>query len=81
MESIIGAVITGGLALIGIIITNMMSNRTIENKLMTGQAVTDEKIDQLRQEVNKHNSFAERIPKLETKIEGMERRIEKLEEK
>lgn len=58
MESIITAFITGGLALVGIIITNITSNKQIENKLITAQAVTDTKIDQLTDEVKKHNNFA-----------------------
>ena len=73
MESVITAVITGGLALLGVIITNMMGNRKIENQLMTAQAVTDTKIENLTDEVRKHNSFADRITKLEVKVEALEK--------
>lgn len=73
MESVVTAVITGGLALLGVVITNMMGNRKIENQLMTAQAVTDTKIENLTDEVRKHNSFADRITKLEVKVEALEK--------
>ena len=74
MESILTAIITGGLALAGVIITNMMANKKIENQLVTAQAVTDAKIEQLTDEVRKHNTFGDRITKLETKVEILERK-------
>lgn len=81
MDTIISSAITGGLALIGIIITNMMSNNKIEHKLETAQAVTDYKIDELTREVREHNNFAKRVPILEEKIEVANHRIKDLEEK
>ena len=47
MEAVIAATVTGVLSVIGIIITNMQSNRKIEHQLDTAQAVTDCKIDEL----------------------------------
>ncbi len=79
MEAIITAIITGGLALTGVIITNASSNRRIENQLITSQAVTDTKIQALTDEVKKHNSFAERIPILEVKVETLGKRVDQLE--
>jgi uncharacterized protein YqfA (UPF0365 family) len=79
MESIITAFITGGLALVGIIITNITSNKQIENKLITAQAVTDTKIDQLAEEVRRHNNFATRVPVMEEQIKVINHRIEDLE--
>lgn len=73
MTQIIPAIITGGLALVGVIITNMMSNKKIENQLTTNQAVTDTKLDILTEEVKKHNTFGDRITRLETKIELLEK--------
>lgn len=75
MESILTAIITGGLALVGVIITNIASNKKIETQLVTAQAVTDAKIDTLTEEVKKHNTFGDRITRLETKVETLERRI------
>lgn len=81
MENIIGAIITGVLALVGIIITNVSSNKAIENKLVTAQAVTDTKIDNLTEEVRKHNNFAMKIPVIEEQIKVANHRIEDLERK
>lgn len=78
MESIIVALITGGLALIGVIFTNSQSNRKIEQQLQTAQAVTDVKIDNLREEVKKHNDFANRIPVMEQRLTQVEEDIKDL---
>lgn len=79
MESIVGAIITGGLALAGVIITNMSSNKKIENQLNTQQAVTDTKIEELTREVRAHNNFAQRVPVLEEQMKVANHRIEDLE--
>lgn len=76
MEAIIAAAISGGLALIGVIFTNIMQGKKIEKKLEIAQAVTDQKIDDLTREVRKHNNFAERIPKLEQRIDGVNDKID-----
>lgn len=68
METIVAAAITGGLALAGVIITNIQSNRKIEQKLKTAQAVTDCKLEELTREVREHNNFAKRMPVVEEKI-------------
>lgn len=81
MESIIVAIITGGLALIGVVITNMSSNKTIENNLRVAQAVTDTKIENLCEEVRKHNEFAMKIPAIETKIVALEREVHEIKNK
>lgn len=73
MESVITAVITGGLALLGVIITNISGNKKIESQLITSQAVTDTKIENLTEEVRKHNSFADRITTLEVKVDTLEK--------
>ena len=73
MESIVTAIITGGLALIGVAITNGAANKRIEQQLITSQAVTDTKIDQLTEEVRRHNTFGDRITRLETKVEALEK--------
>ena len=79
MEAVIVATITGILSLAGIIITNVSSNRKIEQRLEIAQEVTNTKIEHLTEEVRKHNSFAERIPIVEVQIRDCERRIDKLE--
>lgn len=79
MESIIVAIIAGGMSLLGVIITNANSNKSIENQLKTAQAVTDTKIEQLTEEVRKHNSWADRITALEVKVEDLKRRVNNVE--
>lgn len=79
MDSVISSCITGGLALIGIIVTNIMSNRKIEAQLQISQAVTDTKIENLTHEVRQHNGFAEKIPILEERIKVINHRLEDLE--
>lgn len=63
MEEIFVAIITGGLALVGVIITNVAGNRRAEEKLRVAQAITDAKIEELTREVRKHNNFAEKNPR------------------
>ena len=69
MESIIVAMITGGLTLLGVIISNSKS-----------QAVTETKLDELTREVREHNNFARRMPVVEEQIKDMNRRIKDLED-
>lgn len=79
MDTVISALITGGLALIGVIVTNVVSNHRVESQLQTSQAVTDTKLDALTEEVKKHNNFASRIPVIENNIENLDKRVQKLE--
>ena len=84
MESLIAAVasiIVGVLSLVGVIITNNTSNKKIEQKLTTAQAVTDYKIDELTREVSEHNNFARRMPVVEEQIKVINHRLEDLEQK
>ena len=64
-ETIIVALITGGLSLLGVIITSNKTTRDVQAKLDTQQAVTDTKLDELTREVREHNNFARRVPVLE----------------
>ena len=69
MESIITAIITGALTLIGVLIANGKC-----------QAVTETKLDELTREVREHNNFARRVPVVEEQIKLINHRIEDLEE-
>lgn len=79
MSEIIVALITGGLALTGVIITNIASTRRTEQKIETAQAVTDTKLDELTREVREHNNFARRMPVVEEQIKVINHRIADLE--
>ena len=68
--AIITAIITGGVTLIGVLISNSKA-----------QDVTDTKLEELTREVREHNNFAKRVPVLEEKMKVCEHRIEDLEDK
>ena len=81
VEGIISAIITGVLALTGVIISNVSSNRRVEASLEKAQAVTDTKIEELTREVREHNGFAKRMPVVEEQIKVINHRIADLEHK
>ncbi|HCI64676.1 MAG TPA: hypothetical protein DFH97_06690 [Clostridiales bacterium] len=68
METILTAVIGGGVTLVGVLIANSKT-----------QAVMDEKITELTREVREHNNFAKRMPVVEEQIKVINHRIEDLE--
>lgn len=68
-ESIIVALITASVTLIGVIISN--------SKV---QAVSETKIEELTREVREHNNFARRMPVVEEQIKEINHRISDLEE-
>lgn len=67
-ETIICALITGGMTLMGVLIANGKQ-----------QAITDTKLDELTREVREHNSFAQRVPVIEEQIKVINHRIQDLE--
>ena len=69
MNEIIVALITGGVTLVGVLISNQKS-----------QAVTETKIEELTREVREHNNFARRVPVLEEQMKVANHRIQDLEE-
>lgn len=68
LETIITAVVTGAVTLVGILIANGKA-----------QAVTDTKLEELTREVREHNNFAKRMPVVEEKIKVINHRIDDLE--
>jgi hypothetical protein len=68
MENIIIALITGGITLFGVLISNGKA-----------QAVTETRIDELTREVREHNNFAKRMPVVEEQIRVINHRIDDLE--
>ena len=69
MNEIIVALITGGITLVGVLISNQKS-----------QAVTDTKLEELTREVREHNNFARRVPILEEQMKVANHRIQDLED-
>ena len=80
MESIITALITGGLTLIGTVMTVSSGQKKTDHKLEMAQAVTDCKLDELTREVRMHNNFAQRVPVIEEQVKVINHRIADLEE-
>ncbi len=68
METILAALITGAVTLIGVLIANGKS-----------QAVTDTKLEELTREVRAHNNFVQRVPILEEQMKVVNHRIADLE--
>lgn len=67
-EAIIPALITGGLTLLGVLISNGRA-----------QAVTETKLAELTREVREHNNFARRVPVVEEQLKVVNHRIADLE--
>lgn len=78
-EAIIVALITGGLSLVGVVVTCVVTARKNETALKVSQAVTDTKIEELTREVRTHNGFAQRMPVVEEQIKVINHRIGDLE--
>lgn len=68
MESIIAAILSGVVTLIGVLIANSRSN-----------AVMEYKIEELTREVRKHNGFAEKIPVIQRDIQVLSHRMSDIE--
>jgi hypothetical protein len=68
MESVIVALVSGGLTLIGVLVANSKA-----------QAVTDAKLEELTREVREHNDFARRVPLLEKQMEEVRANIKELQ--
>lgn len=68
MESILTALIGGGVTLLGVLIANSRA-----------QAVTETKLDELTREVREHNHFARRMPVVEEQVKVINHRLEDLE--
>lgn len=69
MNEIIVALITGGITLVGVLVSNGKA-----------QAVTDTKLEELTREVREHNNFARRVPVLEEQMKVANHRIQDLED-
>ena len=68
METVIAAILSGVVTLIGVLIANSRSN-----------AVMEYKIEELTREVRKHNGFAEKIPVIQRDIQVLNHRMSDIE--
>ena len=67
-DTIITALISGGLTLIGVLASNSKA-----------KAVMETRIDELTREVREHNNFAKRMPVVEEQIKVINHRLNDLE--
>ena len=79
-EGILAALITGGLSLVGVIISGLLTTKKTETAMKVAQAVTDTKLEELTREVRAHNNFAQRMPVVEEQIKVINHRIADLEQ-
>jgi len=79
-EAVIVALITGGVSLLGTVITILATSSKTAQEMKINQAVTDTKIEELTREVRKHNNFAERMPVVEEQIKTLTERLHDLED-
>lgn len=80
MQEIVVALITGGLALVGVIVSNKATENRIQQQLIINQAVYDTKLEELTREVREHNNFARRMPVVENEIEHLKEEVHNLED-
>lgn len=81
-DTIIVALITGGLTFLGVLITSFSGNKKLVNdiklEITAYHSSTDEKIKELTREVREHNNFAKRMPVVENDIKHIEKKIVEL---
>ena len=90
MEAIIVAIITGGISLLGTVLTIASTSRkqteAVRDELKSQheefkveQAVMTEQIASLKNEVKTHNDFARRMPVVEEQIKVINHRLSDIE--
>ena len=63
------------------IVMNNKQSAAMDAKLDKQQGIIEERLSNLKESVDKHNNFAQKIPAIEANIENIEKRIDKLESK
>lgn len=74
-EGIIVALITLVGTLIGVFVSAKTTREEFANQLEISQAVTNNEIKHLTEEVRKHNEFAQRIPHIESRLDVLDERV------
>lgn len=79
-EGVLAALITGGLSLVGVIVSGLLTAKKTEAAMKVAQAVTDTKLEELTREVREHNNFAQRVPVVEEQVKAINHRVGNLEQ-
>lgn len=75
MTTIIVAVIGFCGSIATTIISNISINRKMQEQIVTSQAVTNVKLEELTKEVARHNGFAEEIPVMKYRLQQIDSEI------
>lgn len=89
-SGIVIAIVTGLLSLAGVIVTSASNRKKISQDFQRNAELADARLDSqikvinahlenLGEEVRKHNSFGSRIPVLEEKVSNLEKRVAQIE--
>ena len=79
LESVVVALITGGLSLIGVIVSVSASSSKTQAEFKATQAVMETKINELTREVREHNDFAHKIPVMQEQIKNLNDKVSVME--
>lgn len=81
-ETLLGTLITCAVTLIGIFASNASTKNAITNDLKTNQSVMNKEFEYIKEEVNelkddvkKHNNFGLKIQEIEVRLKSVEGRI------
>lgn len=77
-EAILVALITGGMSLLGVVVTCLATARKTEKNHQIAQAVMQTELAELTREVRAHNNFAQRMPVVENEIRKINGEIREL---
>lgn len=81
-ETLLGTLITCAVTLVGIFVSSNSTRNAIANELKTNQAVMNNEFENVKREVNelkddvkKHNNYGLQIKEIETRLKYVEGRI------
>lgn len=82
-DAIIVAIITGGISLLGSILTIVLTNRKQQHDLDKKIAVIETKMDDIKEDVKTHNKYAQmfsdNIPAIKQHMIDVDRRLDNIE--
>lgn len=82
-EAIQVALITGGLSLLGTVITVILTSRKQQTEMDKQIAVMNTKMEDMREDIKTHNQYAkmfsENIPAIKQHMEDVDRRLDNME--
>lgn len=77
-EAVLVALITGGMSLLGVVVTCLATARKSQKNQEIAQAVMETELKELTREVRAHNHFAQRMPVVEQQIQKINGEIREL---